>query len=92
MDKLLEDMKKIEDNAKENKVMIPMSNKVYDILKIVAIVILPLIQVLYTGLAKIWGFGFGAEIDQTIQLIIAAINVILGAALIKSSSDYKKNQ
>ena len=87
---LLAEMKAIENNAKEKKVMIPMGNKTYDILKIVAIVILPLIQVLYTGLAKIWGFGFGTEIDQTIQLVIAAINVVLGAALVKSSSDYHK--
>lgn len=90
LQKLLDDMKKIEDNVKEKNVMIPMSNKTYDILKIVAIIILPLIQVLYTGLAKIWGFGFGTEIDQTIQLVIAAINVVLGAALVKSSSDYHK--
>ena len=87
---ILAEMQQIENNAKEQKVMIPMSNKTYDILKIVAIVILPLVQVLYTGLAKIWGFGFGAEIDQTIQLIIAALNVIIGAALVKSSSDYHK--
>lgn len=87
---ILANMKKIEDNAKGLNIMIPMSNKVYDILKIVAIVILPLVQVLYTGLAKIWGFGFGQEIDQTIQLIIAAINTVLGVALVKSSSDYKK--
>ncbi len=70
--------------------MIPMSNKVYDILKIVAIVILPLISAVYVALSKIWGFGFGTEIDQTIQIIIAAINTILGVALVKSSSDYKK--
>lgn len=89
---VLEQMKAIEDNAKEQKVMIPMSNKVYDILKIVAIVILPLISAVYVALSKIWGFGFGTEIDQTIQIIIAAINTILGVALVKSSSDYKKNQ
>ena len=88
--KVLEDMKAIENNAKEQKVMIPMSNKTYDILKIVAIVILPLINVTYGALAKIWGFGFGTEIDQTIQIIIAAINTILGVALVKSSSDYHK--
>ena len=80
------------EEAKEKKVMIPMSNKTYDILKIVAIVILPLIQALYVGLSKIWGFGFGTEIDQTIQLIIAAINTILGVALVKSSSDYHKDK
>ena len=88
--KIQAQMQEIDNNAKEKIVMIPMSNKTYDILKIVAIVILPLIQVLYTGLAKIWGFGFGTEIDQTIQLVIAAINVVLGAALVKSSSDYHK--
>lgn len=78
------------ENAKENNAMIPMSNKVYDILKIVAIVILPLINATYTALSKIWGFGFGTEIDQTIQIIISAINTILGVALVKSSSDYHK--
>lgn len=88
--KILKQMKDIEDNAKEQNVMIPMSNKVYDILKIIAIVILPLVQALYVGLSKIWGFGFGTEIDQTIQLVVAAINTVLGLALVKSSSDYHK--
>ena len=69
---------------------IPMSNKTYDILKIVAIIVLPLIQTLYVGLAQLWGFGFGEQINATIQLIIGAINVILGAALVKSSADYHK--
>jgi len=72
------------------KATIPMSNKTYDILKVVAIVILPLVQFIYTGLAQIWGFGFGEQINATIQLIIGAINVILGAALVKSSADYHK--
>lgn len=84
------EMEAIANNAKENQVNIPMSNKTYDILKIVAIIILPLIQTLYVGLSKIWGFGFGEEIDQTIQLLIGALNVILGAALVKSSADYHK--
>ena len=88
--KIQAQMQEIENNAKEQKVMIPMTNKTYDILKIVAIVILPLIQALYVGLSKIWGFGFGTEIDQTIQLIVAALNTVLGVALVKSSSDYHK--
>lgn len=88
--KFLKKTNDIVDNAKKENVMIPMSNKVYDILKIVAIVILPLISAVYVALSKIWGFGFGTEIDQTIQIIIAAINTILGLALVKSSSDYHK--
>lgn len=76
--------------TKKTTASIPMSNKTYDILKIVAIIILPLVQTLYVGLAQIWGFGFGDQINATIQLIIGAINVILGAALVKSSADYHK--
>ena len=91
-EKFLKEVEEIQKKAKEEKAMIPMSNKTYDILKIVAIVILPLIQAIYVGLSKIWGFGFGTEIDQTIQLIIAAINTILGVALVKSSSDYHKDE
>ena len=88
--KFKKQLEEIANNAKKEGVMIPMSNKVYDVLKIVAIIILPLISALYAGLSKIWGFGFGTEVDQTIQLIVAAINVILGAALVKSSADYAK--
>lgn len=76
--------------TKKTTATIPMSNKTYDILKIIAIIVLPLIQTLYVGLAQIWGFGFGDQINATIQLIIGAINVILGAALVKSSADYHK--
>lgn len=79
-----------ENTAKKYGVTIPMSNKVYDVLKVVVAIILPLISTLYIGLANIWGFGFGEQVDKTIQLIIAAINALLGMAIVKSSSDYRK--
>jgi lysozyme len=79
-----------ENTAKKYGVTIPMSNKVYDVLKVVVAVILPLLSTLYIGLANIWGFGFGEQVDKTIQLIIAAINALLGMAIVKSSSDYHK--
>ena len=72
--------------------LLPMSNKVYDALKIVVAVILPVLSTLYLGLANIWGFGFGEQVDKTIQLIIAAINALLGMAIVKSSSDYHKKK
>lgn len=79
-----------EKTAKKYGVTIPMSNKVYDVLKVVVAIVLPLISTLYIGLANIWGFGFGEQVDKTIQLIIAAINALLGMAIVKSSSDYHK--
>lgn len=80
----------IDKTAKQVGLKIPMSNKVYDVLKVVVAIVLPTISALYLGLANIWGFGFGEQVDQTIQLVIAAINAILGIAIVKSSSDYHK--
>lgn len=81
----------VEKAAKSMGITISMSNKVYDVLKLVATTILPAIAALYIALSNIWGFGFGKQVDETIQLIIVAINAVLGLAVIKSSSDYKKN-
>ena len=93
-DKIIEKTQKTvelaENTAKKYGVTIPMSNKVYDALKVVVAIVLPLISTLYIGLANIWGFGFGEQVDKTIQLVIAAINALLGMAIVKSSSDYHK--
>lgn len=61
-------------------------NKVYDVLKYVAIVGLPAIGVLYAALAKIWGFPYGVEIVGT----ITAVDTFLGALLQISTYNYKK--
>jgi hypothetical protein len=93
-DKILENIgKSIElgkDTANKYGLKIPMSNKVYDVLKIVVAIVLPVISTLYVGLANIWGFGFGEQVDKTIQLVITALNALLGIAIVKSSSDYHK--
>lgn len=65
-----------------------MSNKVYDVLKWIALIVLPAIGALYFALAGIWGFPYGEEIVGT----ITAIDVFLGAVLGISNVQYKKNQ
>ena len=90
IEKMSDTVDLVSDTAKKYNVTIPMSNKVYDVLKIVVAIVLPLISTLYIGLANIWGFGFGEQVDKTIQLIIAAINALLGMAIVKSSNDYHK--
>jgi GH25 family lysozyme M1 (1,4-beta-N-acetylmuramidase) len=93
-DKIIEKANKTVDLAKDTAdkfgIKIPMSNRVYDVLKVIVAIVLPLLSTLYIGLAHIWGFGFGEQVDKTIQLIIAAINALLGMAIVKSSSDYHK--
>ena len=64
-----------------------MSNKVYDILKWVAMYFLPAIGTLYFALSSIWGFPFGEQVVGT----ITAFDTFLGAILGISTAQYNKN-
>lgn len=64
-----------------------MSNKVYDILKWIAMVFLPAIGTLYFVLAGIWGFPYGEEIVGTITAVDTFLGVLLGI----SNVQYHKN-
>lgn len=77
--------------AKKSAGIFAIKNSTYDKLKATATIILPAIGALYATLAGIWGWGFGPQIDATIQAIIAFINVLLGLYIAKSSADYKKS-
>ena len=61
-------------------------NKVYDILKWVALILLPAVGALYFGLSQIWGFPYGEEIVGT----LAVIDTFLGALLGISTMNYNK--
>lgn len=64
-----------------------MSNKCYDILKYIAMIVLPALGTLYFALAKIWQFPFGAEIVGT----ITAVDTFLGALLKISTNQYNQD-
>lgn len=61
-----------------------MSNKVYDILKWIALILLPSVSTLYFALAGIWGFPYAEQIVGT----IAAVDTFLGAILHISTAKY----
>ena len=63
-----------------------MSNKLYDVLKWIAMVFMPAISTLYLALSSIWGFPYGDQIVGT----IAAFNAFLGVCLGISSAQYNK--
>ena len=65
-----------------------MSNKLYDVLKWIALIVLPAIAVLYGSLAGIWGLPFADQIPDT----ITAIDLFLGVVLGISNATYKKNE
>lgn len=64
-----------------------MANKVYDILKFIAQIVLPALGTLYFAISGIWGFPYGEQIVGT----IAAIDAFLGALLGLSSVQYYKS-
>lgn len=65
-----------------------MNNKVYDVLKWVALIAMPALAILYGRLAEIWGLPFAEQIPET----ITAVDLFLGVVLGISNATYKKNE
>ena len=65
-----------------------LSNNVYDILKWIALVVLPAVATLYGALAPTWGWPYAEQIVYT----ITAVDTFLGALLGISNLQYKKDQ
>ena len=63
-----------------------MTNRTYDILKYVALIVLPALAVFYSTLSNIWGLPFHDAIPDTIM----AVDLFLGALLKISSDNYNK--
>lgn len=63
-----------------------LSNKVFDVLKWVAILFLPALAILIRTVFAIWKIPFGEEISST----IVALQVFLGAVLGVSTLNYNK--
>ena len=65
-----------------------MSDKTYNILKWIAMVLLPAVGTLYFALAGIWDFPYGEQIVGTITAVDTFLGVILGI----STAQYNKTQ
>ena len=64
-----------------------LSNKVYDILKWIALISLDALGLLYKTLAAIWGWPFGDEVLAT----CTALSLCLGTLLGISTAKYNKS-
>ena len=65
-----------------------LSNKAYDVLKWIAMYLLPALGTLYFAVSQIWGFPYGEEVVGT----ITAIDTFLGVILKISTNQYNKTQ
>lgn len=63
------------------------SNKTYDILKWIAMYLIPAAGTLYFALANIWSLPYGEEIVGTLTAVDTFLGVLLGI----STNQYNKN-
>ena len=63
-----------------------LNNRVYDVLKWIALYLLPALGTLYFALAGIWNFPYGEEAVGTITAVDTFLGVLLGI----SSANYNK--
>lgn len=64
-----------------------MSNKLYDTLKWICIIVMPAVAYGYGELASIWTLPLGEQIPKTINLIATVMGIILGI----SNANFKKD-
>ena len=64
-----------------------MSNKVYDVLKWIAMYFLPAIGTLYFALSGIWNLPYGEQVVGTITAVDTFLGVLLGI----SNAQYNKS-
>ena len=65
-----------------------LSNKVYDILKWIVMIVIPALTTAYVGLSSIWGFPYAEEVAKT----SAVVCTLLGALLGISTAQYNKQE
>jgi len=65
-----------------------MSNKVYDILKWIVMIVIPALTTAYVGLAAVWGFPYAEPIAKTSAIVCTLLGAILGI----STAQYNKDK
>ena len=65
-----------------------MSNKMYDVLKWIALIALDAVGVFYKALSAIWGLPFGDEVLATCSALSLLIGTLIGVSAVQYN---KKN-
>lgn len=60
-----------------------LSNRTYDILKYIALIALPAIQVFWLTIGKIWDLAYTVEIGATIGAVALLLGTLLGVSSIE---------
>jgi hypothetical protein len=64
-----------------------LSNRAFDVLKWIAMYLLPALGAFYFALAGIWGLPYGEQIVGTLSAVDAFLGVILGISTARYNKD-----
>lgn len=65
-----------------------LSNKVYDVLKWIVMVVLPALTTAYVGLAAIWSWPYPEAVAKTSAIVCTLLGALLGI----STAEYNKDK
>ncbi len=65
-----------------------LTNKAYDTLKWIVVLLMPAIGALYSGLSEVWGWPMAAQVTATLDYIGVFLGIILGI----STAQYNKQR
>lgn len=65
-----------------------LNDKVYDVLKWLALVALPALGTAYVSLAPVWGWPLADEVAKTVTAVCTLLGVLLGI----STAQYNKSK
>lgn len=65
-----------------------LSDKVYDVLKWIVMIVIPALTTAYVGLSGVWGFPFAEEVAKTSAIICTLLGALLGI----STAQYNKDK
>ena len=70
----------------ESEAKLKLDNRVYDIIKYIALIVLPALATLYSTLAGVWGLPYAEQIPVTIM----AVDTFMGILLKLSTDEYNR--
>lgn len=65
-----------------------MPGKVYDVLKWIALIVIPAFATAYVGMAAVWGWPFADEVAKTAAVICTLIGSLIGI----STAEYRRTK
>lgn len=65
------------------------SDKTYDVLKWIVMIVIPALTTAYVGLAAIWGFPYAEEVAKTSAVICTLLGALLGISTAQYNKDHQ---